>query len=50
MSINVNLKTPHKKPLADVLRSIALIIEGSTNETVTVDLRVTLNAKEKAST
>jgi hypothetical protein len=49
MSINMDLKTPQKKSLANTLRSIAQIIEDSINETVTIELEVTFNAKEKAS-
>jgi len=48
MSVHVNLKSPHKKQLANVLRSIGDMIEASGNDTITVTLEVIFNQREKA--
>lgn len=48
MSLQMNINTPNKKVLAEVLRSIATMIAASTNQTVTVNMTVTFNPCKKA--
>lgn len=47
MSVHLNVRTPSKKNLAQVLRAFAGMIEDSSNQTVTVCLDVTFNPREK---
>jgi len=48
MSIQMNISTPNKKPLAELLRAIATVIEISSNQTVSVNATVTFNPCKKA--
>lgn len=47
MSININVKTPQKREIANLLRSVADMIEGSSNDTVTVTSEITFNKSNK---
>lgn len=47
MSININLNTPNKKGIANILKAIADDIAISSNDTVTVVLEVTFNKSKK---
>jgi len=48
MSITLNTKTPQKKAIAKILRSVADWIETSGNQTITIDLTLTFNKCKKA--
>lgn len=48
MSYEIHMKTPNKKELGDVLSAIAEDIKISTNETVTIDLKVKFNASKSS--
>ncbi|MBA7685890.1 hypothetical protein ES703_94321 [subsurface metagenome] len=48
MSIQMNVNTPNKKPLAELLRAIATMIEASSNQTVTVNATVNFNKCKEA--
>jgi len=48
VSILVDLKTPHKKEMAEILRAIASIIEVSKNKIVTVNATVIFNPCNEA--
>ena len=43
VSININVQTPQKKEIANLLRSIADMIENSSNDTVTVKGEIEFN-------
>ena len=47
MSIQINMKTPNKKEIADILRAVSESIEVSVNETVEVDLEVVFTVTKK---
>ena len=47
MSIKTDIMSPNKKELADLLRSIAHLIEVSSNQTVTVTMAITFNPCKK---
>ena len=47
MSIQINMKTPTKKEIADILRAVSESIEVSVNETVEVDLEVVFTVTKK---
>ena len=47
MSISINMKTPNKEQLSNMLKSVAGIIEISSNDTVTINLKVDFNIKKK---
>ncbi len=46
MSIEINLKSPHKKELADFLISIANLIKASSNESITINGEVKFNKSD----
>ncbi|GAH50550.1 unnamed protein product, partial [marine sediment metagenome] len=48
MSIQMNIITPNKRPLAELLRAIATMVETSSNKTVTVNMTVTFNPRKEA--
>ena len=43
VSININVQTPQKKEIANILRSVADMIEKSGNDTVTVKADIDFN-------
>lgn len=47
MSLNTNIVTPNKAELAGILRSVADLVEASSNNTVTVTLNVEFNNDKK---
>lgn len=47
MSIKINIQTPNKSELAQVLRSIANLIESSSNDTIIVFLEAIFNKSKK---
>ena len=47
MSINVNVKTPNKKELAEFMRACAKMVEVSANEYVTLSGHITFDKKDK---
>lgn len=44
MSLRIDIKTPNKQEISQVLRSVANLIEISTNKTVTINLSVEWNS------
>jgi hypothetical protein len=47
MSIKINLDTPNKNELAQLLRSIADLIAASNNKSVLIDGAITFQSRKK---
>lgn len=47
MSIILNIKSPNKNELADVLESIAKLIKASKNQTVTINGEILFNERDE---
>ena len=44
----VNTRTPNKREIADILRTVAAWIDASGNDTITIDLTLTFNKCKEA--